>query len=320
MSKSTDFVYDRKTGRWRKNGKWASAPDISQLRTDKLGRPLDSTGKRIPAAALQSKAAKKPTKKKPTKKKAAPKKKKAAPKPKKRLPAPKPAKPKPKRLPKPELKRLPAPKPAKPAKKPRKRAPKPPPRIPIKRLSKERKEEIAQLPVAEPSSALSLVRVKPKKRRKPRRVVTSDNLTERAFISSSFENAKEPDTAGDVLYNVIRVMAGKTHLEPDDIILYQYGVHYVNTTKSGRLEETAQLVNFLTKKYPEFSFAYDEDAVFVAMGDPNTPILREEATAALKWVKDKLVDIWHYLTDLWDGDIGWFAWADNDEIEGDTNK
>lgn len=69
--KSTPYTWHAKQGRWRKNGRFASAPPRSQLRRDSIGRVIDGRGRRVPvwAIAPEPKRKKKPVRKPPPKKK-----------------------------------------------------------------------------------------------------------------------------------------------------------------------------------------------------------------------------------------------------------
>lgn len=71
----TPYVYDRDAGRWRKGGRWAKAPFASQLRKDRLGRPLDASGRLVPQAALAIPAPRKARPKRAAKSKEPPRKK-----------------------------------------------------------------------------------------------------------------------------------------------------------------------------------------------------------------------------------------------------
>lgn len=309
MAKTTLFAYDHASGRWRKNGKWSKPPRKSQLRTDSRGNAIDANGRRIPLAAMAGPAPK------PVKAKAKPKAKPTA-KPKAKAKA-KQAKPKakPKKLPSKPKTKKPAKKP-KAVTRPRRRKPKPKEKrgTPVKRVSKLRQKAFEALPVITPGKKRFSTRLPV--RGEVLHVPAGEVITQRALISSRFDNARDPEHAGDVLFANIARMAKKTSLEPDDIVIYQYGIELVNTSASGRFDDTEKLVRQMSKEYPEFSYKFNEDSVHISLGKDDEPSSRGKAMRALEAHREKLVDIWAYFSDLWDGDIGWFTWADNDEIEG----
>lgn len=286
MAKSTLYVYDHATGRWRKAGKWSKPPRQAQLRSDRSGNPIDANGKRVPLSAIAGYSPKQ--KVKPAKVHKRPRPKKAAKKPKPKLPRTKPKK----RKPKPKAKRG----------------------TPVRQVSDLRKQAFAALPIKEPGKRKVSTRLPT--RGAVQHIGVGEPITKRALISSRFDNARDPAMAGEVLFNNVARMSRKTGLEPDDLVLYQYGLEFVNTSASGRIEETAALVNMLSKKFPEFSYKYSEDSIHVNLGKEDVPVSRSGARHDLMSRQDAIVDIWAYISDMWDGDIGWFTWADNDDIEG----
>lgn len=283
-----NYTYDPKTGRWRKNGKFASPPKLSQLAKDSIGRPRDAHGRMVPAKAIA-----KPSPKK--RKKAAPK---PAPKSQKKRPLPKPA---PKRKTKP--KRKPTPK-RKPAKK-------------DKRGKVARAHETLRKPKRGPRPVKPPALPKPVRKPAPRvrYVADGERITPRPLLSSRY-NLAEPSQIGDILYNTIQNKAAYSQVGPDDVLLYQFGIQFINNRGAGSLEETTRLVEKLAREYPQFSFRYSDDSVHVFLGDPEKPILRADARTIINRKRDELIDIFYYLNDLWDGDVAWFLVAENDELEG----
>jgi hypothetical protein len=271
-----NFTLDRKTGRWRNNGRFSPAPKKSQLRKDSKGRPLDSLGKRVPMAAI---APAKPPKKAPRGKvPAAPTKRKPPPpkaprKPRAPVKRPAPA-PRPPKAPKPR----PAPRPSKPAPAP-------------KRRSAGNVEYIAD----------------------------GEALTERRLLSSTFENQAAPVHAGEILQKIVQRRAARFGRFSDDLPIYRYGVAFTNTKESGNESRTADLVEKLASEYPHYSFQYNANNVNITLGGKDEPVFVKDAKRDLTNSAEELEDIWGYLQDLWDDDLGWFAIAENDEHTGKSD-
>ena len=284
MAKKTNYVYDRETGRWRKNGKWAKAPKRSQLRADSLGRPIDAAGKRVPLGSIPVIAKKAPPKKKVAKRKQQPK----AREPKQTKPAKK------KKASKPAQKgrRKPARKGAqKKPKAPRKPEPKPRRGTKVIRSPRAPRAEVSHVPDGQP-------------------------ITSHELLSSTFVNARAPDKVAQVLSNLLVKKSEKVGLGPDDIHMYKFGVHFISTYGRTDVDEMEKLVSFFSREYPDFEFKYDSDALTVLLGSKDKPILRDGAVSALAERKKDFVEIYQYLDDLWDSDIGWFVIAENDEVAG----
>ncbi len=276
MAKSTQYSYDRKTGRWRKAGKYCKAPTGSQLRKDSKGRLLDAAGKLVPKAAL------------------------VAP----REPAQKPkAKPKAKRA---------KPKPKAPVKAAKKKAAK-------KRKADKPKRRVAGLgPVpalpARPGRPQVIGR-KPKRVR-PRLVAQGDAISEHGVISSRYENVKHPEHMAEVLENTIMRSARHANIGADDVVLYGYGIEMVCTTIPNSLEKTTNFVNKLSREYPDFAFTFNQESVHVTLGSKDEPTTVERAANDLREKKRDILEIYSYLADFWEEDIGWFMYAENDDLVG----
>ena len=296
MAKRTEYVYDHAAGRWRKGGRWAKAPSRRQLRTDKRGRYIDAAGKRVPKTAIAEGAAPtvKPSKKtKSSKTKAKPK---AGSRPAK-LQGPKKGK-----------------SPKKPAKKlPDKRKPKPkssrPTRKPRKRTRKQRIYGPIQAPLPPGLPSVQTVR------KRVRYVPEGGLISPRLLFSTQFANRAPPTYAGDTLYNAIGRTSTKSPITADDVLLYQFGVQFVHTAGFMSDSKTEKFVKELAREYPEFRFSYNGNHVYALLGDVQVPISREDARNKLREYSAQLESMWNALYDHWDGDIGWFAIADNDEID-----
>lgn len=320
MAAKTDFVFDRASKRWRKAGKWARAPKRSQLRSNARGEPIDATGKRVPLGSYVPDRVKKVAKKKKAVKKAAKKKAVSRARPKKV--APKKAPPK---------KKAPSrarPKKAAPKKKPAKKKA-------VKRATPKRKRLIP----AEPEPTVYVAAedeyqiVTPPEEPRGTRIraftwpteapggveFVSDigALSSHPFMSSSFVNRRPPDLLDEVFHNLVSRKSHKqTHLDPDDIVIYRHGLELVNTGGRGTIEDLARVVSRLHHEHPEFTFKYGDGSVHVFIGEENEPLLRSDVVASLASHRRALVSIYYELEALWDGDIGWFVFAENDELEG----
>lgn len=215
-----------------------------------------------------------------------------------------------------------------PPKTPRKREPSPPipkgKRAPPKRRKpapKRRKPAPAppkrpMVPV--PSRPIRRLRERPKRPRRGAVELVADGgaLTEKALLSSTFENQAPPTHVGELLYDLIGRKANKAGKDSDDIPLYRYGVTFTNTAESGNETQTGRLVNKLATEYPALSFQYNANNLTVTMGDSVEPSSRYDAMVNLASNADDLTDIWAYLSDLWDDDLGWFVIAENDDFAG----
>ena len=138
-------------------------------------------------------------------------------------------------------------------------------------------------------------------------------LSSRQILSSTFDNARDPKNAGQVLSRVIQKRFRNTQWRADEIDFYQYGVEFVNTQPSDNPEETLAVVQKLADEFPEFTFKFSADSVHALLGSKSEGTSRENASVDLIEKAPILQEIWSYLYDLWDGDIGWFAFAENDE-------
>ena len=320
MAKATAYTWDG--ARWRKNGKFASPPTRGQLRRDTAGRLRDAHGRMVPASALPAPPPK-PTAfawdstaqrwRKGGKFSARPKSAKQLGKDKrgrpidargKRVPAGAIGAPKAPQAPK-----------QRPVTQGYER-PKAPPRKPKRPARKPRDTS-----TPETYAPVLLPRAKPPRTPSGEAyyVPVGSPLTSHELLSSSYENAKDPRYAGKALFNYIRKKAERSVYAPDDITLYQYGVQFVNTSQSGDLYAMQKLIDKLAFEYPMFTILWYENAVTVFMGDTNTPVSRRGAARALENAHTELQDIWGYLADEWDGDIGWFVVAENDELSGKTD-
>jgi hypothetical protein len=207
-------------------------------------------------------------------------------------PAPKPRKPKVKPR-KPKVKpRKPKVKPRKPKAKPRKRAPKPAPQLlPPKKRRRRAPANIFYVP-------------------------DGAELSNKQLISSDFDNSRSPRFIAGTLFNWIGKKARKANYTPDDITIYQYGIQIINTSQSGDVGSMAPLMAKMAREYPMFTFKWDENSVRVLLGQSDEPTSRRAAYRILEALNNEIQDIWGYLNDMWDGDIGWFAIAENDELQG----
>jgi hypothetical protein len=269
-TKKNSFTLDRKSGRWRNNGRFSPAPKKSQLPKDSKGRPLDALGKRVPIAAIAPAKASKPAKR-PSKPRE------PTPKPRTRKPAPA-AKPAPK-----------------PSRKPRKPAPKPglgkPPNIPRPPKHGGRRARVEYVDEGQP-------------------------LTSRLIASSTFENKAPPTHAGTILERVVGKLSKRAGRDPDRVAIYRHGVSFTNTLSNGNDYQTGQLVEKMATEYPHLSFQYNGNNVNVSVGNERDSTDRDEAANNLDGVSTELEDIHAYLYDLWDGDLGWFTYFENDDLEG----
>ena len=50
------LIYDARTGRWRRGGRYVEAPLASRVRRDAAGRPIDGRGRLVPAEAVRGEA------------------------------------------------------------------------------------------------------------------------------------------------------------------------------------------------------------------------------------------------------------------------
>jgi len=332
-AKTTAYAYDRVTGRWRKDGRFCAPPTRNQLRADSSGRALDASGKIVPLSALPvSRTPPKPPKpaakapaltydrdsgrwrkggqwagrpsraqlRKDSKGRAldgsgklvptaalAPSGARRTVKEGERLAAirgarePKPTPPRPARPPKPKPKRKPKPKPKR---KPTPRTPEPKP-IKVGKLKRPRVQYLA----------------------------LGSRVADKPIVSSN-HNTTHPDHIGDIAFNVLLQAAEKAGKDVDNIVLYQVGIEYLNTSQSGDLEGTMSAVNKLSRAYPEFSFKFAENRVHVLAGSPEVPLLVSEAAALLDRRKEAFNDIYERLAALWDDDIGWFFVAETDDL------
>lgn len=280
--KITLYTLDRKSGRWRKNGKFASPPKKSELSKDKAGNIVDATGKRVASAILATlpKPTKKPAKK-PTKKPA------KKSKPAKKLPKAPPKRPKPR---------------AKPKSKPKPRPKAPPTRV-----------------------------FRPRKRRKlPLNVEFVPHgapITKKPLLSSSFQNARSPEKAYEVLERFIRRKSYNKEVKFDDVVLFSAGVNFVNEGPNpGRLGSMAKFATEIGELYPDLRVKFSADSMQILVGDGETPMLvgphrrdstRVTASVLLERAGPVLEDIWGILQDLWDTEnVGWVVMAENEELEG----
>jgi hypothetical protein len=144
------------------------------------------------------------------------------------------------------------------------------------------------------------------------------SLTDRKVLSSTFENVEPPTKAGEILFKVIgKINRKKQRPESaNEMPLYRYGVTFTNTAELGDEWHTEQLVIKLATEYPNFSFQFNANNVNVWLGDTNTPIGRHTAQTDLADNESALADMHAYLYDLWDGELGWFVIAENDEESG----
>lgn len=313
MAKKTLFTYDKVSGRWRKAGKWSSPPRVAQLRADARGRPIDARGKLVPLAAIHVGPRSKPVPRAPK----APVKSreyvldvkagrwrkggKFAPSPSigqlrqdkagrfidgagRRVKSEligAPGKPVKRR--KRPVKAL---EPAKPAKAPRARKRPEPPPTPA---------APAPLPFAE-------------------FVPVGASITNKLLLSSRYSNRQPPTDAGNTLYYFMNKLLGP--VEADDITLYKYGVQFISPGgKPGAITELQKIASNIAREIPGATVKYGEGSMHVMFGGAKTPVDRNEARADMQSKGDKLARYWAILADLWDGDIGWFAIAENDEVE-----
>lgn len=276
--KAPALTYDRASGRWRKGGKWASRPTRAQLRKDAKGRYVDGAGKLVPASALSARGAKRTVKES------------------ERLEAirrgrePKATPPRPERV-----------------KRKRKRKRKPKVRRDYDDWAEyELDEELQAHLLAEPA--------KPTKK-KPRveYLATGAAVLDRPLVSSNY-NTTSPEHIGEIAFNVINHAAEKAGKDGDNVVLYHVGIEFINTTKSGNLEDTMKLVNKMAREYPDLSFKFAENRVHVLAGSAEFPLLRDQAAAVLDRKKPAFTDIFDRLSDLWDDDVGWFFVGETDDL------
>lgn len=284
MATKAVYTYDSKTKRWRKNGKFSSKPRKSALRKNKAGKAIDSRGRVV--ESLYSKPKPKPKAKPKTKPKRAPKK----TRPKRR------AKSKPRSL-----------------------------------VSLGLPEEFVNLtlPLTNPPDPPA---IRPRRIRKPKRqwpknlvyVPEGMPITEKALISSTFNNVSGPDLAHETLIRLVTRKAFKADVPLDDLMLYQYGVQFINTEGDGDLTQVSMLAAELAATYPELTFKFGDNSLHVLAGDTNVPVSLEPGPGATQqtaaYVMGQLVnvyrDVWSMLRNLWDNDLGWFVVAENESLTG----
>jgi hypothetical protein len=197
-------------------------------------------------------------------------------------------------------KRAPKKAPSKPPQKPRKRPkaprliPPPPPELPREHGRRKGLKLVPPLP--------RVVQLKP-----GRPVVAKE------FVSSSFQNRKSPENAGEILSSMLQAQAAKGPFDAQDIGVFNFGLKFVGH------EPIAKILPLLTADMPagmslEYSDTRAGTEVYLRLNAGGQPLLLDQVQSVLEQSKvtQYLERVYHELLDYW-GDVEWYSWAEVEE-------
>lgn len=182
----------------------------------------------------------------------------------------------------------------------------------LSKSSKPRKSKLSP----DYSKQAAILPIPPRLRVVPRirEIRGGSEVVSKEFVSSTFENRREPDYAGEILKNVIEAHSAKGPFQASDVSIYNYGVKLVGHESVRPI--LAQLYQGIpTGASLEFSETRMGTEVYVRFNQTGDAQLIDGVDEHLssRRVQEYLTYLYTELLDYW-GDLDWYVWAETDEL------